>query len=149
MMDLIINILCFAGGIFIAIKLFKDRWGIKQLGVICIGMALLSGLCYICARYLNVGFVLLPTQPALKDPANAMKVTALMFKTGLAFFPLAYIFEWWYYKKHPDIDPYSGKSKSEMAADKKRKEDIERAQSEERKRQEEEDANDDTNYRLY
>jgi len=54
---------------------------------------------------------LLPNQEGLKDPEIAMKVSIILIKISVAFFPACYLFEWWYYRKHPDIDSYTGKKK--------------------------------------
>ena len=67
---------------------------------------------------MDVGFVLLPTQPALNDPENAATMALIVMKITAVFFPFCYTFEWWYYRKHPDIDPYTGKKK-EVADDDK------------------------------
>lgn len=110
-MTIIINLLCFIISFALVWIFLRDRFGIKQLGVICLGLSLFSLLLFFTAKYLNVGFGLLPNQPALRTPENAAKVTMLMFKTGLFFFPICYIFEFWYYKRHSDVDPYTGKKK--------------------------------------
>lgn len=107
----VINILCLAFGFFITWKLFRDRLGIKKLGVICVALILGFSLVYLFAKSFAVGFVLLPSQTALAEPENAMSMSLAIIKVALVFFPLCYVFEWWYYRKNPDIDPYTGKKK--------------------------------------
>ena len=109
----IINILCLAFGFLITWKFVRDRLAIRQLGVICVSMVLGFSFVYLCAKYFAVGFVLLPSQTALLEPETAMAMALAIMKVSLLIFPVCYIFEWWYYRKNPDIDPYTGKKRSE------------------------------------
>jgi hypothetical protein len=111
----IINIFCFFIAFIVTWKLVRGRFGIKQLGVICIIIGLNFSLVYLCAKYLGIGFELLPTQPSLSLPETAMKISLEMVEIVLCAFPICYIFEWWYYRKHPDLNSYTGKKKKEAA----------------------------------
>ena len=117
-MSAVINILCFIVSFVLVWIFLRDRLGIKQLGVICFSFGLYSLLNYGLAKYFNIGISIIPTIPDLNDPENAANVSLSMLKTAIVFFPFCYAFEWWYYRKHPDIDPYTGKKK-EVADDDK------------------------------
>ena len=116
-MTAIVNILCLMFGFFITWKFVRDHLGIKQLGVYCIAIGLNFSFVYFCAKYFDIGFVLLPSQSILSSSEAAMGMSLAIVKALVFIFPVCYIFEWWYYRKHPDIDPYTGKKK-ESADDK-------------------------------
>ena len=62
-----------------------------------------------------MGFVLLPSKTSLFQPETAMAMSLAMIKTTFFIFPICYILEWWYYRKHPDVNSYTGKKKQESA----------------------------------
>lgn len=116
-MTIILNILCFAIGFLISWNLVKGKLGIKQLSETCISLALTFLFVYFCAKYFGTGFALLPGQEGLKEPEVAMQVSLILIKIALVLFPICYVFEWWYYRKHPNIDPYTGKKKEPSDGD--------------------------------
>ena len=112
-MNAIINLLSFAIVFYISWKFIKDRWGIKQLSLLCIDLGIFFAITYLLGKHFGIVFALLPTLPGLNEAENSMKVASAMVKTALVFLPICYVFEWWYYKKNPNINPYTGKQKSQ------------------------------------
>jgi hypothetical protein len=116
--NVVVNLLCFALGFWISWKFVQGKLGMKQLSETCVSLFLTFAFIFSCAKYFDVGFHLLPQQEALKAPEATMRMSVAIMKVILVFFPICYIFEWWYYRKNPDIDPYTGKKKEPVDDDK-------------------------------
>lgn len=116
-MSIVVNLLCFALGFWISWKYVRGKLGMKQLAETCVSLFLTFSFIFACAKYISIGFHLLPQQEALKAPEATMKMSVAMMKVALVFFPICYIFEWWYYRNKTDIDPYTGKKKEPESDD--------------------------------